>query len=110
MKTEVMCGCMETVVYDSDHPETLHPNVVCKDCQEQSETNKRRLHLISNLADHTIEDRDLEQINRLVDHLFGTKVYPRLTAAGFYSLTPAKRKKIKRQMDDDFGPQIPEII
>jgi hypothetical protein len=67
-----------------------------------------RLGLIRLISSGLIEDRDVEQIVRLHNHLFGVKKDPKLTAAGFYSLTPRQRKKIKRQLDDEFGPQIPD--
>ena len=108
MKRDMLCGCIETVVYDDEHPETIAPHVICRECQEAAAANKRRLNLIAMLASHALDDRDLEQIDRLVDHLFGEKKDKALTMAGFYSLTPAKRKKIKRQMDEDFGPQRPD--
>jgi len=114
MKAEIPCSgtaCMlDTVTYDCDNPETLAPHVVCSECQKVAVTNELRLRLIAQIANGFIEDRDLEQIRRLTDHLFGVSKDPKLTAAGFYSLTPRQRKKIRRQMDDEFGPQIPDVI
>jgi hypothetical protein len=114
MKAEIPCSgtacLLDAVTYDSDNPETLAPHVVCSECRERAETNELRLRLITQIADGFIEDRDLEQMARLVDHLFGTNRDPKLTAAGFYSLTPRQRKKIRRRMDEEFGPQIPEPI
>jgi hypothetical protein len=114
MKKEVPCSglacLMNTVAYDDDNPETIATHVVCDECQEAAEANRRRLVLIADLASGFIEDRDLEQVERLLNHLFGRQKDKALTAAGFYSMTLAKRKKIKRQMDDEFGPQIPEPL
>ena len=114
MKREVFCGggaCLMTaIVYDDSDPEALAPHVVCPECREAAEADGRRLGLIGRIADGTIEDRDLEQVIRLVDHLFGVQVDPALKAAGSYSLTKARRKKLRRQMDDEFGPRIPDVI
>jgi hypothetical protein len=99
-----------TVTYDSDNPETLAPHMLCSECRERAETNERRLKLIGRIADREVEDRDLEQVGRLLDHLFGVRKDKALAAAGFYSLTPARRKKDRRRMDEEFGPQIPEPI
>jgi hypothetical protein len=114
MKKELPCSgpacMMNAVAYDDDNPETLASHVVCGECREAAATNELRLRLIAQIANDSIEDRDLEQIRRLIDHLFGASKDPKLTAAGFYSLTPRQRKKIRRQMDDEFGPRIPEPI
>jgi hypothetical protein len=99
---------MTTVVYDSDNPDTLGGHVVCNECLQAAEMAQTRLGLIRLISSGLIEDRDVEQIVRLHDHLFGLKKDPKLTAAGFHSLTPRQRKKIKRQLDDEFGPEIPE--
>jgi hypothetical protein len=67
---------LDTVTYDSDNPETLAPHVVCSECQEAAATNELRLRLIAQIANGFIEDRDLEQIRRLIDHLFGANKDP----------------------------------
>jgi hypothetical protein len=99
---------MNTVVYDSENPDTLHGHVVCKECLDGAAMDETRMDLIWRLSGREIEDRDLEQLVRLHNHLFGLKKDPKLTAAGFYSLTLRQRKKIKRQLDEEFGPEIPE--
>ena len=114
MKAEILCTsglcCMTTVVYDSDNPDTLAGHAVCNECLEAAEMDQTRLGLIWRLSGGEIEDRDVEQIVRLHDHLFGVNEDPKFTTAGFYSLSPRQRKKIKRQMDEEFGPQIPDVL
>ena len=114
MKAEIICASkcwtMNTVVYDTENPNTLAENVVCNECLEAAAMDRTRLGLILRISSKEIEDRDIEQIDRLLDHLFGVKKDPKLTEAGFYSLTPRQRKKIKRQMDEEFGPQIPDVL
>jgi hypothetical protein len=101
---------MKMIVYDSENPETLAEHVVCDECRGRAATDERRLRLIGRIAGREVEDRDLEQVERLLDHLFGVRKDRALAAAGFYSETPARRKKIKRQMDGEFGPSIPDPI
>jgi hypothetical protein len=114
MKREVLCSgdtcMMSTATFDDDNPESLASHVLCNECRGEYEANERRLRLIADLASGVIEDRDLDAVGRLLDHLFGRHTDKALTAAGFYSLTPAKRKKLRRQIDEDFGPRIPEPI
>jgi hypothetical protein len=99
---------MNTVVFDTDHPDSLAEHVVCDECLQAAKMDRTRLVLIR-LISGELEDRDVEQIDRLVDHLLGLKKDPKLTAAGIYSLTWRQRKKIKRQMFEEFGPRLPEI-
>jgi hypothetical protein len=114
MKKEMLCSgtvcTMNTVAYDDDNPEALAPHMLCNECREEAETNERRLRLIADLAGGVIGDLDLKQVERLLDHLFGRHKDKALTAAGFYSLTATRRKKIRRQMDDEYGRSIPEPI
>jgi hypothetical protein len=112
MKTEIFCTSdrcmMNSVVYDSDNPATLAEHVVCDECLQTTRMDRTRMNLAWLILGQ-IEDRDVEQIARLLDHLFGVKKDPKLTAAGIYSLTERQRKKLKRQMFDEFGPQLPDV-
>jgi hypothetical protein len=115
MKREVTCSAsvacmMDTIVYDSEDPEGLAEHVVCDECRERAMTDERRLRLIGRIAGREVEDSDLEQLERLLDHLFGVRKEKSLTAAGFYSATPHRRRMIRRQMDEEFGLPIPEPI
>jgi hypothetical protein len=99
---------MNTVTYDTENPDTIAENIVCNDCRETAERDQLRLALIARIADGEMEQPDLEQLDRLVKHLLGEKKDLKLTAAGIYSLTRHKRKKIRREMGDEFGPRVPK--
>jgi hypothetical protein len=111
MKKEIMCDCvLNDIAYDDENLKTLERHAVCPECRERAATNERRMQLAERILNGNIEDRDLEQLVRLLDHLFGVNKDKALTAAGFYSLTPGKRKKIRRQEEKDYGPRLPDLI